>query len=197
MKEKTYAIVLNGEKYNGNIVGDKIIGVDGGYDKVEHADIFVGDKDSVLNDVSCEKKYLLNVDKDLTDGEYAVRLAIEQGAKCINFYGLLGGRIDHVLANIGLMAICAQNNVQAVAYGNDTDIYMVDKKIEIDVQKFATISLSPFTDMVHIISLEGVKWGVFDQNIYKNSSRTMSNIATSSKIRLCVDNGLVMLIVNK
>ena len=41
--------------------------------------------------------------KDETDSEICVYLAKELKAKKIDFYGALGGRIDHTLANIGLM----------------------------------------------------------------------------------------------
>ena len=69
LKNKTAAVVLNGEKYNGKIDGDIIVGVDGGCDRTERVDIFVGDKDSVQNKVKCRKQILLNVEKDETDGE--------------------------------------------------------------------------------------------------------------------------------
>lgn len=195
--QKSAAVVLNGERYLGSIVADTIVGVDGGYDKVCNADIFVGDRDSVKSEILAKKQILLNVDKDTTDGEYAVNYLLANGYKKIDFYGLIGGRIDHILANLGIMALCVQNGVQARAICNDCDIYMTNSDLQIDVPKNCTISLSPFSDKVHIISLEGVKWSIFDQTIFKTSSRTVSNLSTSNKIQLCVDFGIVMVIVNK
>ena len=191
------AVVLNGETYNGKIAGDIIIGVDGGYDKVCAADLFIGDKDSVVSEIKCNQSILLNVDKDLTDGEFAVDYLIKNGVKNINFYGVAGGRLDHILANLSIMAKCAQNGVKVVAFCNDMDIYMVSDYLQLQLNNNKIISLSPFTDSVHIISLEGVKWEIFDQNIYKTSSKTMSNIVTNDTIRLSVDFGIVMVIVNK
>ena len=49
LKNKTAAVVLNGEKYNGKIDGDIIVGVDGGCDRTERVDIFVGDKDTTIH----------------------------------------------------------------------------------------------------------------------------------------------------
>lgn len=194
---KSVAIVLNGEKYRGEIAADVVAGVDGGYNKAPKSDIFVGDKDSVIGDIRCVEQILLNVDKDETDGEFATRLALENGAKSIDFYGVLGGRIDHILANLGLLYLCCKRNVSAVAHCNDCDIYMVNAHAEIPVKVGATISLSPFTDEVHIMYLKGVRWGLSDDWLQKSSSRTVSNIATDDKISLNVASGAVMVIINK
>lgn len=195
--KKVAAVVLNGEKYNGEIVGDFIVGVDGGADKVENIHLFVGDKDSVKKDIQGVEQILLNVDKDETDGEIAVKYLIENGYSKINFYGVNGGRLDHILANLSIMAQCVEAGIQVTAFCNDCDIYITNKNLDMHINKNSIVSLSPFTDKVHIISLEGVKWQLNNEYIYKNLTRTLSNIATDNKIRLCVDFGIVMLIVNK
>ncbi len=191
------AVVLNGERYKGKIIADYIVGVDGGYDKTPYCDIFVGDKDSVRGFVSCDKQILLNVEKDESDMETAVNYLLANEIKNMHFYGVLGGRIDHVLANLGIMAKCVQNGINVVAYCNDCDIYMTSDSLKLAVVENSLISLSPFTDTVHIISLEGVKWELFDCDIYKTSSRTISNVAVKKQIQLNVDFGIVMVIVNK
>ncbi len=191
------AVVLNGERYKGKIIADYIVGVDGGYDKTSYCDIFVGDKDSVQGVISCDKQILLNVEKDESDMEIAVNYLLANEIKNMHFYGVLGGRIDHVLANLGIMAKCVQNGINVVAYCNDCDIYMTSDSLKLAVVENSLISLSPFTDTVHIISLEGVKWELFDCDIYKTSSRTISNVAVKKQIQLNVDFGIVMVIVNK
>ncbi len=191
------AVVLNGERYKGKIIADYIVGVDGGYDKTPYCDIFVGDKDSVQGVISCDKQILLNVEKDESDMEIAVNYLLANEIKNMHFYGVLGGRIDHVLANLGIMAKCVQNGINVVAYCNDCDIYMTSDSLKLAVVENSLISLSPFTDTVHIISLEGVKWELFDCDIYKTSSRTISNVAVKKQIQLNVDFGIVMVIVNK
>ena len=191
------AVVLNGERYKGKIIADYIVGVDGGYDKTPYCDIFVGDKDSVRGFVSCDRQILLNVEKDESDMETAVNYLLANEIKNMHFYGVLGGRIDHVLANLGIMAKCVQNGINVVAYCNDCDIYMTSDSLKLAIVENSLISLSPFTDTVHIISLEGVKWELFDCDIYKTSSRTISNVAVKKQIQLNVDFGIVMVIVNK
>lgn len=191
------AIVLNGEKYNGEIIGDYIIATDGGYDKCKSCDLVVGDMDSVADKIDNVPSIVLNPDKDLTDGEYAVNLMIEKGVKIVNIYGLNGGRLDHILANIGLMSRLVKAGVKAVCHCNDFTGYMINADLILDNIADKTISLVPFTDEVHIIYLKGVKWPIEDVTIYKSSSLTISNLAVTDKVLLAVDDGEVFVIVNK
>lgn len=190
------AIVLNGEKYLGDIVGDYIIATDGGYDKCEgKCDILVGDMDSIKSKVT-ENCEVLNRDKDFTDGEYAVRLMIEKGVRAVNIYGLNGGRLDHILFNISLMAQLDNAGIEATCYCNDFVGYMVSGEKNIHIRPGQTISLVPFSDVVHIMYLYGVKWQLEDKDIFKHLSLTISNEAVDDIVRLKVGSGQTLVIVN-
>jgi len=190
------AIVLNGEKYEGEIDADYIIATDGGYDKCGgKCDLIVGDMDSVTSEITVAS-IVLNPEKDLTDGEYAVQCLIDKGVTEVRVYGLDGGRLDHILANIGLLSQLTSAGVKATSYCNGFTGYMVDSVLDIEVAEGAIISLSPFTDEVHIISLRGVQWILADAIISRASSLTMSNIATENRLVMKVERGQVFVIVN-
>ncbi|WP_276632030.1 MULTISPECIES: thiamine diphosphokinase, partial [Terrisporobacter] len=99
--DKTKEIILR-EKY------DFIIGADGGCNHLYKMNIIpnfiIGDLDSINNDLVeyyknknvFFKKYPSH--KDETDSEICIYLAKELKAEEIDFYGSLGGRIDHTLA---------------------------------------------------------------------------------------------------
>ena len=191
------AIVLNGERFDGVIKADIIVACDGGYNKCDGVcDIVVGDMDSISGDIN-KPSIVLNPDKDLTDGEYAVSYLIDKGVGEVHLYGLDGGRLDHILANIGLMSQLVKAGVKAVCYCNGFTGYMVSDSLDIDVIKGSTISLSPFTDKVHIMLLRGVKWQLDNVTLCKESSLTMSNVAVADKFRLKVASGEVLVIVNR
>ncbi len=190
------AIVLNGERYKGDINADIIVATDGGYNKCDGVcDIVVGDMDSITGTID-KPSIVLNADKDLTDGEFAVGYLIEKGVHQVNIYGLDGGRLDHILANIGLMSQLIKAGVKAVCYCNGFTGYMVDSKLDIQVNQGDIISLSLFTDIAHIILLRGVKWQLEDVLLRKESSLTMSNVAMSDRLYLEVSSGEVLVIVN-
>lgn len=191
----TGAIVLNGEKYNGEIVGDYIISTDGGYNKCNKCDLVVGDMDSVVGDISVEK-IEFNKDKDLTDGEIAVNIMIEKGVSKVNIYGLNGGRLDHILGNIGLMAQLVRKGIECICYCNDFTGYFINSPARIKVAKNSIVSLAQYSDKLHIISYTGVKWELNNFDSDKASSRCLSNVSTADEIFLNVE-GEVLVIINK
>lgn len=193
----TGALVLNGEKYNGKIIGDIIVCCDGGYDKCDvKCDLLVGDMDSITakTDVECIR---LNPIKDETDGEYGLEKLIEMGVDTVNFYGLNGGRLDHILANIGLMGRAVKRGIKAIAYCNDFTAYMINSPVELDVEIGSTISIAPFSNNVHIMSLEGFYWLLHDVIVEKTSSVCVSNKAVCNKVSINLDEGEALVIVNK
>ena len=99
----------------GTTAVEAVIAADGG---ARHAaalgvaiDLWVGDGDSIGEDalaaleaagVPLERS---PQDKDESDTELAIRAALRLGHDGVLILGALGGRIDHALANIGLLAM--------------------------------------------------------------------------------------------
>ena len=69
----------------------------------------IGDFDSISSEDLMHVRRLplrmekLNVIKDETDLEAAIKLALSLEYEIINVYGALGGRIDHSLTNINML----------------------------------------------------------------------------------------------
>ena len=75
-------------------------------------DVAVGDFDSLspqgeefLKDLSTVEVIRLKPEKDDSDTQCAVNLAIRRGTKRIEILGATGRRVDHLIANLGLSAI--------------------------------------------------------------------------------------------
>ncbi|MDD5921822.1 MAG: thiamine diphosphokinase [Eubacteriales bacterium] len=86
---------------------DLIITADGGlkiadYFRIE-PDLLIGDYDSCEQPKDREV-IKLPTRKDMTDSEAAVDLAVQKGAEDITMVGGLGGRFDHTMGNLGLLA---------------------------------------------------------------------------------------------
>lgn len=200
----TGALVLNGEYYYGDIEGDIVVCCDGGYDKSDRCDVLIGDMDSIRSLVA-EKELNakgievvnLDRDKDFTDGEAGLNYLIDKGVKEIVIYGLDGGRLDHIIGNIGLMSFALENGAKSVvAKCNNFTAYMLDKPTEINVEIDTTISISPFTDYVHIIKTKGLKYAINDGVLKKNSSLSYSNLSTEKVVAIGVERGQCLVIVN-
>jgi len=97
------------------VTGTLVIGADGGARRAMlagvHVDLVVGDLDSLgasdLADLVAAGAQVLRADtgKEESDTELCLLAAIERGATHIRLLGALGGsRLDHELANVGLLA---------------------------------------------------------------------------------------------
>ena len=82
-------------------------------------DIVDGDFDSIseegkayLDSLTEAEIIKLQPEKDDTDTQSAVNLAIQKGARNILILGATGGRLDHFLGNLGILTLGKQKNVQ-------------------------------------------------------------------------------------
>lgn len=121
--------------------GDYVIAVDGGLDYLLQTGIspnlLIGDFDSVTSvkynkpstniNTSTNTDTLKNVpyeiisyppEKDYTDMNLGVREGIKRGYNTFVIYGGLGGRIDHSLANIQLLACLSGQGMRCCLIGN-------------------------------------------------------------------------------
>ena len=88
----------------------------------------VGDFDSLGRTPKGENIVSLEVEKNFTDGERAVRLAKEYGADEITIYGAYGGKKEHILGNIALLKIAKdlKDNYNATCLGFKAHPEMLD-----------------------------------------------------------------------
>ena len=109
------AIILNsGVPVTRKISADKVICADGGFLlSPVRPDYLVGDLDSLKD--APEDIPLLKHDshKNFTDGESAVYFAKELGADIVTLYGVTGGRCDHFLGNLAVMALAMKLGMKA------------------------------------------------------------------------------------
>lgn len=78
-----------------------LICIDGGAHFAQKMDIWVGDADSYLQTINSQHIFKLPVDKDHSDLAMALSLFSEPRHYKFHFWGLLGGRRDHELFNLG------------------------------------------------------------------------------------------------
>ncbi len=97
-----------------NIMSDDyIICADGGYDIAVQAnlapDLLIGDFDSIKCVPDNVSKITLPVEKDVTDSVAAYNEGLKLGFKSFVLFGGTGGRFEHTLANISLMAMASKS----------------------------------------------------------------------------------------
>lgn len=205
----TFASSYIQKKYNGErpeliITADK--GLEGIADLHLLPDIMLGDYDSVtpaIREAYEKQTGILNLkyppEKDYTDSHLAIETAIEHGATELCILGATGTRLDHVLANMGLLTLCLERGVSAELVDAHNRIRMIDRELTIRRgEQFGTyISLMPYTERVEGITLTGFQYplenGVFTQGI----SRGVSNELAEEQGTIRIQSGLLFVIESR
>lgn len=198
------SIILNGFWMPDKIDGGFIICADGGYRLLKKRgitpDIIIGDNDSIK--AADVPRNIARIDykaqKDMTDGELCIRYAAAQGYRNIAVFGALGGRQDHVEANLALLSIAYKLGAEAVIYDENTEIHYTEGLFSARVSENLFISLVPFDGFSHIIETRGLKYSLKNTRLYRRSTLGISNVSDDSgEIFLKLKHGGVFVFINR
>ncbi|MBN4067321.1 thiamine diphosphokinase [Simkania negevensis] len=207
--EKT-ALIANGtiQEYNvikGLVQQHKtIIAVDGGLNHCVAMgiipDIAIGDFDSATpeaKDASASVSFVeFPQKKDQTDLELALLYAIEKlGARTITLFGALGGRFDHTLANLCLLAM-VEEDIDIAIEDESQKIFLLAKRQQIATTPGQTLSLMPIFGKVKNVSTQGLKWELYHTTLSKDSF-SVSNIAIGNTFSITKGKGHLLCCLNK
>ena len=188
---------------------DAIIAADSGmdflYENGVTPDIIVGDFDSATTKALefFERKgqteiHRLNPIKDDTDTEYAIRLAIREGARSIVLLGATGSRIDHVLGNISLLGIGLESKADISIIDTNNHRRRSDKHVfnEKSAQYGRFVALIAVTDD-NEVSLRGFKYPVTDYSFDRFTSLGISNEIIDDHAVIDIHRGKFIIIESK
>lgn len=115
--------------------------------------------------------------KNETDLELALLAAVEHNAESIRVIGALGGRLDHMLANIYLLNLprLAGRDVRFVA-GTQTTWLLSPGEYGLPGDLNDLISLIPLTDAVEGITTRGLLYPLRDETLKFGPARGISNV---------------------
>lgn len=155
-------------------------------------ELWVGDFDSTDEELSEAYKHVgrhaYPAEKDMTDGEIAIREAISRGASELVLAGGMGGQADHTLGHFGLALSLANRGYRTMLSSGDEEAHpVIAGKLAIDLPPGTSFSLVPFADLKGF-NLEGVKWPLLDRTVPLGSSLTLSNVATGP-VRMSLESG--------
>ena len=147
----------------------------------DHIDVAVGDFDSFPErDIPADAEIIrLKPEKDMTDSQVAVEVALERGADSFVIIGGLSGRLDHTLANLSILDdLAARSHYAIMTDGVSRVHYISGGSALIGRSGFKYFSLIAASDVVKGVSVEGAKYPL------KNARLTRRNagFATSNEI---------------
>jgi thiamine pyrophosphokinase len=188
---------------------DLVIAADGGAEHCKalgiQPDVIIGDMDSISEELLEEFKdadiqlILYPPDKDRTDLELALDYANKKDLDNVVLFGVLGGRLDLLLANLMLLsrddwktmsltiidepetAYILRNHDSLTIFGNPGDI----------------ISLVPLSDHVSQVSTQGLRWKLHDATLVRGTTLSVSNELENTSARIEIGEGKLILVHRK
>jgi len=166
-------------------------------------DMIIGDFDSVKEETLLYFKAQqgivwkqLNPIKDDTDTEFAIRQAIELGAKEITVLGATGTRLDHVLGNVSLLGIGLKEQVDIQLVDAHNRIRMVNKPMKLKKTKQfgSVVSLLPYAGDVKGVTLKGFKYPLENYTMGCFSSLGISNEIVENEAEILFEEGILVVI---
>lgn len=158
---------------------DEIVCADGGIRASAalklHPDKYIGDYDSAKQpDVPDLIK--LPCRKNMTDSEAAIDLAIEDGCTDITILGGLGGRFDHTMGNIGMLAAYTGKIPHIEILDGWNRVFIADPgTVRVSRHGFKYISIIAYGNEVTGITLRQVKYLLDDFTLSNETTRGVSN----------------------
>lgn len=166
----------------------------------------VGDFDSVSPKVlEFYKKqtqitfHQFDAEKDNTDTDIALKLAIKLKSSKITIWGALGKRMDHAIANIHILKDALEKEIPCQILDEYNKIYLIDKEINLKKDKVygRYISLIPLTDTVNGLTLTGFKYPLNNYILPIGISLGISNEIIENVAHIEIKEGILIVIESK
>lgn len=177
---------------------DRVVAVDGGYAAVRRAgfapSVAIGDFDSlgyVPDDVPIQQ---FDPCKAASDMELALRYAWEHGARQVEAYGALGGRLDHTVANIQLFAKFSEQGMALSAIDREQRVAFVTGPATYELPRIdqGIVSVFALNDCTRGVVEEGMLYGFDSTELPNRSTRGLSNELVGPPARVRVGAGTLV-----
>lgn len=184
---------------------DYVMAVDGGYDHLlkigKRADIILGDFDSVREQPFGIRACKFPTEKDDSDLQLTMTRLLAYDYSRVFVFGALGGRLDHLLANLRVCAQAARRGLEVIIIGVSETVYVLgDNQVweqeQGELDAGTTVSVMQLEGPVEGLFIRGLKWEGDDLNITDQPSLCLSNVSTDEPILIGLESGSVAIIVN-
>lgn len=180
---------------------DYIICADGGYKYIEkngiEPDLLVGDFDSLKIEHEFKNTITLPIKKDETDTLFALKKAFELNPENIIIYAGIGSRFDHSYANVCLLNMCLEKNIDAFVTDGYNRVYLIDNEMKLKNEKGNTLSIYSFSEFCEGVTLDGFEYSLENFYLEKYNILGTSNIIISDEASIKLSSGKLLIICNE
>jgi thiamine pyrophosphokinase len=209
VQQETIVVVAGGgapaaASVSGLPAGATVIAADGGVDRAHslglRVDVAIGDFDSVTPgglaaaEAAGARVERHPVAKDATDLELALDAALALRPARILVVGSDGGRLDHLLGSLLLLADERYADVQVDAVLGRTSVAVVRGTRTLAGAEGDLVSLLPVHGTAEGVTTEGLAYPLRGETLPAGTSRGTSNVLTAPQARVTVERGCLLVI---
>jgi thiamine pyrophosphokinase len=132
------------------------------------------------------------VAKDATDLELAMRAAGRFAPARVVVVGGHGGRLDHLLANLLLLASAAFAELTIEAHMGEAHVHVVRDASELTGEPGELVSLLPAHGPARGVTTDGLLYPLRDEDLLPGSTRGVSNELARPRARVSVREGVLL-----
>ena len=176
---------------------DLVIAADGGYAHLGgiHADLVVGDFDSLGFVPEGEAIVRHPKEKDDTDTMLAARIGISRGYRAFVLLGGVGGRLDHTLANIQTLAFLRENGARGALLGEGQTITLLQNEaLRFRAGLSGIISVFSFGEKAEGVYERGLAYALTDATLRDTNPLGVSNAFTGESAEVSVRKGRLVVL---
>lgn len=132
--------------------------------------------------------------KDDTDLDLAVKFALDEGFTCIRLAGMLGGRVDHLLGNLFLLAQPALEGLDVRIEEGSQEIFLIRGQGFIDGRAGERVSLLALHGAADGVTTFGLEYPLSGEMLLPYRARGISNVMTAARAAVRVEQGQILCI---
>ena len=196
-------IYTGGNIYPENITerpkgGDLVIAADSGYENAlalgARPSVLLGDLDSLRTPVSDIpediERITVPAEKDETDTQLAVNIALSRGADELIIIGGLDGRLDHTLSNMAILEAMFDSKIPTVITNGQNRVrYIRSTSTLIARSRFKYLSLIAADETLKSVEVEGCKYPLKSARLSHKFQYAVSNEITGNCALVSVKKG--------
>jgi thiamine pyrophosphokinase len=162
--------------------------------------IAIGDMDSIdaggLEDLAARGVVVRRYprEKDETDLELALLHAVAAGADAIDVLGALGGRWDHTLANVALLALPELRGRRVRLLADGQTLFVVRDTAAIAGRVGDTVSLIPLAGAARGVTTAGLLYPLHEATLSFERARGVSNVLLEPPGQVRLREGLLLVV---
>ena len=182
---------------------DFVIACDRGYVYCERLgirpDLLISDFDSYDGPIDSTVPLLsFSSIKDDTDTMLAVRYALEHGFQKLLLCCALGGRLDHMIANLQSLVYAQKHGLSAILKSEDTEVITLrNRSILLPRRPGWSLSVFAFDGPCRGVWISGARYPLQDAELTPSFPLGVSNQWASETAKISVEEGILLIVLSR